>query len=57
MDNYDYKIKQLEEEKLELIDALRGIFVLVGKITNAWTPESPYGIAAQVLEKHKRYWK
>jgi hypothetical protein len=54
---HEKTILKLREEKKELIEALRGLFVSLKDITWAWTPESPYGIAAKVLEKHGRYWK
>jgi hypothetical protein len=54
---HEQTILKLREEKKELIEALRGLFISLKDITWAWTPESPYGIAAKVLEKHGRYWK
>lgn len=54
---YDEPMAKLEEEKLELIEALKGLQKSLSGITNAYIMTSPYGEAVRVLEKHNRYWK
>lgn len=51
------QVETLAKDQQELIEVLRGLFVPIQGLTNAYTPQSPYGKAARVLEKHGRYWK
>lgn len=57
LDDLIEEVKILREDKEELINILRGLFVPIGKLTNAFASGSPYGKAAEVLEKHGRYWR
>jgi hypothetical protein len=56
IDRIETKITKLIDDREELLVVLKDLQQSLKGITNAWTPESPYGRAVSVLQKHNRYW-